>query len=291
MAIIPVFQRTRTEILMKASWIICLVPLLAASALSQNRTNEDVQKCHDLSGDPAIEACTRAIASGQLSQGALANSYYNRGCEWRAKSEYDRAIADFDQVLQLDPNFVSAYNNRGVAWRGKGEYDRAIADYDQAIRLDPNHANAYYNRGVAHFGRGEWSAAAPDFARFHELNTRNAYAVLWQALTGMRQPEPGWAQRLEEQSQGLGQGWPMPVLRFYAGQLTADQVLAAAVDPDPVKQQDHLCGAAFYLGEWKLVHGQAREATEDLKKAQSTCPRNYQEYSAAVQELKNLGSQ
>ena len=30
------------------------------------------------------------------------------------------------------------YYNRGVAYGKKGELDRAIADYDQAIRLDPN---------------------------------------------------------------------------------------------------------------------------------------------------------
>ena len=32
---------------------------------------------------------------------------------------------------------LQAYNDRGIAWSAKKEYDKAIADYDEAIRLDP----------------------------------------------------------------------------------------------------------------------------------------------------------
>ncbi len=43
---------------------------------------------------------------------------------------YDKAIADLDQAIALQPNFAAAYTNRGIAYRGKGAYDRAIADHD-----------------------------------------------------------------------------------------------------------------------------------------------------------------
>ena len=33
------------------------------------------------------------------------------------------------------------YVNRGNAWQEKGDYDKAIADYNQAIRLEPNNAD------------------------------------------------------------------------------------------------------------------------------------------------------
>ena len=45
----------------------------------------------------------------------------------------------------LEPDAV-AYFNRGIAYQAKGERDRAIADYDKAIALNPKYANAYYNR-------------------------------------------------------------------------------------------------------------------------------------------------
>ena len=38
----------------------------------------------------------------------------------------------------LDSRPTYAYDDRGTAWRKKGEYDKALADYNQALRLDPN---------------------------------------------------------------------------------------------------------------------------------------------------------
>ena len=59
------------------------------------------------------------------------------------KGEYDKAIADYDEALKLDPKNALAYDSRGVAWYRKGEYDKAIADYGEAIKLDPKNAIAY----------------------------------------------------------------------------------------------------------------------------------------------------
>ena len=36
-----------------------------------------------------------------------------------------------------NPKDGNAYNDPRPAYEDKGDYDRAIADYDQAIRLDP----------------------------------------------------------------------------------------------------------------------------------------------------------
>ena len=53
------------------------------------------------------------------------------------KQEYDRAIADYDEAIRLNPEVATAFNNRGNAYADKHLYDRAIADYDEAIRLNP----------------------------------------------------------------------------------------------------------------------------------------------------------
>ena len=55
----------------------------------------------------------------------------------------DRAIADLDQAIKLDPKLSVAYYARGGAWWRKKVRDKAIADYAEVIRLDPRNSDAY----------------------------------------------------------------------------------------------------------------------------------------------------
>lgn len=55
---------------------------------------------------------------------------------YREKGDYDRAIADFDEAIRLDPKYAHAYENRAKAYASKGDYDRANTDRNEAIRLD-----------------------------------------------------------------------------------------------------------------------------------------------------------
>jgi tetratricopeptide (TPR) repeat protein len=60
----------------------------------------------------------------------VANAYFSKG-------DYDRALTDYDQVIQLDPRLALPYTNRGNVYVNKGDYDGALIDYNQAIQLDP----------------------------------------------------------------------------------------------------------------------------------------------------------
>ena len=71
------------------------------------------------------------------------------------RGDYDRAIADYTEVLRLQPKAATAYNNRGLAYYQKREYDRAVADYTEAIRIDAKFARAYFNRSLAYRRQGE----------------------------------------------------------------------------------------------------------------------------------------
>jgi tetratricopeptide (TPR) repeat protein len=90
-------------------------------------------------------------------------AYNNRGFAYWRKDENDRAIADYNEAIRLDPKFAKAYSNRGLAYRDKGDTGRAIADYTEAIRLDPKFANAYINRGLAYEKLADVARARVDF--------------------------------------------------------------------------------------------------------------------------------
>jgi Flp pilus assembly protein TadD len=55
----------------------------------------------------------------------------------------------------------------------KGDIDKAIADLDEAIRLDPDDANTYQYRGLAYEKKGEKAKAEADFAQAKKLGYKS----------------------------------------------------------------------------------------------------------------------
>ncbi len=67
----------------------------------------------------------------------------DRGIAFSEKKEYDKAIADLDESIRINPRDVDSHNIRGLAWIGKKEYDRAIDDFTSAVRIEPARPEAY----------------------------------------------------------------------------------------------------------------------------------------------------
>jgi len=140
---------------------LCVV---AGSALMSRAVADDRDTCANRTGDESIAACTRAIMSGRWLGAELAWAYANRGAEYRSKGDYERAIADANEALRLDPTHANAYVIRGNVYTEKGDYDRAIANQNEAIRLDPQLVAAYYNRGMAYRAKGDYARAIADYS-------------------------------------------------------------------------------------------------------------------------------
>ncbi len=78
---------------------------------------------------------TRARRSGSIR--SMPEYFDNRGLSYAENSDYDRAIADYNEAIRLKPqaNFLT---DRGDSYNLKGDLDRAIADYDRAVALNPD---------------------------------------------------------------------------------------------------------------------------------------------------------
>ncbi len=61
--------------------------------------------------------------------------------------------------------------NRGLSYAVSANYDRAIADFNEAIELDPKYGKAYYNRALVYEDLGRASDAIQDFEKSLELLT------------------------------------------------------------------------------------------------------------------------
>ena len=78
------------------------------------------------------QKCTSDAASSYRGEGRRKTYVYDidNKCDFRiccdgnaylAKGEPDRAIADYNEAIRIDPEYVLAFNNRGNVYRGKGD--------------------------------------------------------------------------------------------------------------------------------------------------------------------------
>ena len=91
-----------------------------------------------------------------------ANAYASRGVVYSAQRDYDKALADYNQAIQLDGGLIPAYNNRGIVYAAQGKYDEALADFNHTLQLDANFVMGYTNRAVIKALQGDYEGAIAD---------------------------------------------------------------------------------------------------------------------------------
>jgi tetratricopeptide (TPR) repeat protein len=219
---------------------LTLMPLLSAQlvlAVAQSFTELFAKIDADLRAgnvDAAIKECNGIIVLNLTPQLASA-AIMRRGSCYYAKHDAERAIADYDQALRLDPKNAAAYDNRGNALEARGDLDDAMKDYSESVRLNPRNSYVYVNRGVLRSDEADFSGALADFARALSLNPRSEYAHAGRSRVYLLRNEPEKA--LEEAN------------------------AAIAISPDEALGYDRRARAYVKLGRYAQVDADIRKAT------------------------------
>jgi len=127
--------------------------------------------------DVSIKGCTIIIQSRRETAANRAVAHNNRANAWVDKQDDNRAIADYNDSIRLNPSYAVAYANRALVWLRKKEYDRALADFDEAILLDPANPSPYSDRGLTYFRKGDYNRAIVDYNE--AIRRRPTYAVAY----------------------------------------------------------------------------------------------------------------
>ena len=85
-------------------------------------------------------------------------------------SSHEKALADRDMAVKLDPADSAAYVARGGSYHQLGKHDQGLADRSRAIELDPKNATAWLARANAYFLMGRWQDATADLKETLRLN-------------------------------------------------------------------------------------------------------------------------
>ena len=58
---------------------------------------------------------------------------------------YHLAVENFNRALEIDPRLFAAYNGRGAAYKFNNEVEKAIADWEKTLEINPDYLDAYFN--------------------------------------------------------------------------------------------------------------------------------------------------
>jgi tetratricopeptide (TPR) repeat protein len=141
----------------------------------------------------------RALADFDKAIGLDPNNhmaYLGRGALLAQRTRnYRRAIGDFDRTLQLEPRNLTALIARGDAYSQLGEFTRAFDDLDRAVALEPKHTHPLVVRGLVHSREGKPQLAMQDYDAALKLNDQEPFALMNRAALNASDGKHGLAIR------------------------------------------------------------------------------------------------
>ena len=93
----------------------------------------------------------------------IAYAYYNRGMCYELMGLDDLAIDDITTSIEIE-RAEFRYERRGTIYFRKNELDKALADYEEALVINPQYAPALYGRGTIRIRNGDLARGGADVA-------------------------------------------------------------------------------------------------------------------------------
>ena len=105
------------------------------------------------------------------------------------RGRLDDALAIFDELVTVAPDFAEAWNRRATALYLLGDFAASIADCRKVLALEPRHFGALWGMAEMHRQRGEDALALDAYERAlavnpHQGDSREAVRALREKLKG-----------------------------------------------------------------------------------------------------------
>jgi lipoprotein NlpI len=186
-----------------------------------------------------------------------------------ARREHAKAIADYDQILKLRPQWIEAYNHRGAEHFKMAHIQESLADFDRAIELDPAQAPYHWQRGISLYYAGRYEDGRKQFELHQTVNGNDVENAAWRYLCMARS---GPAQAARDSILPIEHDSRVPMMEIYSlykGKTGVEGVLTAARfgNPSPAALNERLFYAHLYIGLYYEAAGKAKAARENIARA------------------------
>ena len=101
---------------------------------------------------------------------AAVDRLLERGVDEMQSGRQSAAIATFSEVIRRKPAFAEGWNKRATALYLAGQYQRSLADCDEVLKRNPRHFGALSGAGLIHLELEQHRQALEWFRRALEVN-------------------------------------------------------------------------------------------------------------------------
>jgi cytochrome c-type biogenesis protein CcmH/NrfG len=157
----------------------------AATAAQPAASGQQAAPALDESRASALKTTAQQNPSDAATRVELGNLYFDAG-------RFPEAVDWYQQALRIQPRDVNVSTDLGIAYYYMNDPDKALAQFDRSLAIDPAHAKTLLNIGIVRaFGKQDLKGAAEVWQKILTVAPSSEEArAAKQALEGLRSAHP-----------------------------------------------------------------------------------------------------
>src|ERR1041384_2366328 len=92
-----------------------------------------------------------------------AEEHYQNGMLAKGKFDYQTAITEFKEAIDLNENYAEAHYQLALVYRAQGEIDQSLEQVNRAIEVNPAYYEAYIYRAGFYISNGDYDKGFADY--------------------------------------------------------------------------------------------------------------------------------
>ena len=173
---------------------------------------------------------------------------------------FEKALANLDKQIQIDPTAAAAYHERGCVHFKLGNFKASVRDFDKYVELRPEHKSGHWQRGISCYYAGQYDDGRRQFEGCQETDGNDVENAVWRFMCMAKGAGIPKARR-DMLKMGDDRRVPMrQVYELFSGKLKPTDVFAAArgtaaANLGPEAQNRRLFYAYLYVGFYYDLEG------------------------------------
>jgi cytochrome c-type biogenesis protein CcmH/NrfG len=158
---------------------------VAAPASAQAGGGQPAPPPLDESRASAMKLTAQQNPTDAVTRVQLANMYFDAG-------RFQESAEWYEAALKIHPKDVNASTDLGIAYYYMNQPDKALAQFDKSLQIDPAHGKTLLNIGIVRaFGKSDLKGAAEAWEKLLQVAPSSEEArAAKQALDGIKANHP-----------------------------------------------------------------------------------------------------